>query len=353
MIRLGSLAGYPFEGPRVLAGWTPPARAGGLRHRVQARARAKPEQYAVIYVGHADDLSAERFPFNHPRASCWVRRARRAGGSSTSAPTRCPAGCRSHREQIARELIADLPARLQRASSTTRRGRTSGSASTTAPTTGPLTTGRDPAPGSWTRPRPALGLGIAVAVRLRTATGRSRRRRAAASGAARRPAGPAPARPRVGRLVGGAGDDPLGHAVQQRQRAGDDPTGAVDVLDAGSITSALRSIVRTSSAHSSRFVAIRVSCDADDVQVEGQPGDEQDDVDDGQTRRQRGHERTFPRTRPRNRWCSRPSASTASTSAAVSAISAVSAVLAAACLQRVADHRRPGGRSCAPAAPGW
>ena len=24
MIRLGSLAGYPFEGPRVLAGWTPP-----------------------------------------------------------------------------------------------------------------------------------------------------------------------------------------------------------------------------------------------------------------------------------------------------------------------------------------
>ena len=25
MIRLGSLAGYPFEGPRVLAGWTVPA----------------------------------------------------------------------------------------------------------------------------------------------------------------------------------------------------------------------------------------------------------------------------------------------------------------------------------------
>ena len=27
MIRLGSLAGYPFEGPRLLAGWTPPAEA--------------------------------------------------------------------------------------------------------------------------------------------------------------------------------------------------------------------------------------------------------------------------------------------------------------------------------------
>jgi hypothetical protein len=26
MIRLGSLAGYPFEGPRVLAGWTAPAK---------------------------------------------------------------------------------------------------------------------------------------------------------------------------------------------------------------------------------------------------------------------------------------------------------------------------------------
>ena len=37
MIRLGSLAGYPFEGPRLLAGWTPPADRGGVRDRVQAR----------------------------------------------------------------------------------------------------------------------------------------------------------------------------------------------------------------------------------------------------------------------------------------------------------------------------
>lgn len=27
MIRLGSLAGYPFEGPRTLAGWIPPHSA--------------------------------------------------------------------------------------------------------------------------------------------------------------------------------------------------------------------------------------------------------------------------------------------------------------------------------------
>ena len=35
----------------------------------------RPDRYAVIYVGHSDDLSAERFPFQHPRAHCWVRRA--------------------------------------------------------------------------------------------------------------------------------------------------------------------------------------------------------------------------------------------------------------------------------------
>ena len=27
MIRLGSLAGYPFDGPRLLGGWTPPPAA--------------------------------------------------------------------------------------------------------------------------------------------------------------------------------------------------------------------------------------------------------------------------------------------------------------------------------------
>src|SRR5260221_6832147 len=28
---------------------------------------ARPGRYAVSYVGHSDDLSAERFPFKHPR----------------------------------------------------------------------------------------------------------------------------------------------------------------------------------------------------------------------------------------------------------------------------------------------
>ena len=66
---------------------------------------ARPERYAVIYVGHADDLSAERFPFQHPRAACWVRRA----GSKWKvyiATYEVPGGGRAHREQIARELTA-------------------------------------------------------------------------------------------------------------------------------------------------------------------------------------------------------------------------------------------------------
>jgi hypothetical protein len=64
-----------------------------------------PDRYAVIYVGHCDDLSAERFPFQHPRAHCWVRRA----GSKWKVyicTYEVPGGGRSHREQITRELTA-------------------------------------------------------------------------------------------------------------------------------------------------------------------------------------------------------------------------------------------------------
>ena len=55
MIRLGSLAGYPFEGPRLLGGWTPPARAAVYAILYKADPDTKPDQYAVIYVGHSDD----------------------------------------------------------------------------------------------------------------------------------------------------------------------------------------------------------------------------------------------------------------------------------------------------------
>jgi hypothetical protein len=105
MIRLGSLAGYPFEGPRLLAGWTAPPVAAVYAIAYKPEAAGKPEQYAVVYVGHADDLSAERFPFQHPRAPCWIKRA----GSKWKVyicTYEVPGGTRSHREQIARELTA-------------------------------------------------------------------------------------------------------------------------------------------------------------------------------------------------------------------------------------------------------
>jgi len=105
MIRLGSLAGYPFEGPRLLAGWTPPATAAVYAVAYKPEPDARPDRYAVIYVGHSDDLSAERFPFQHPRAHCWVRRA----GSKWTVyicTYEVPGGGRPHREQIVRELTA-------------------------------------------------------------------------------------------------------------------------------------------------------------------------------------------------------------------------------------------------------
>ena len=105
MIRLGSLAGYPFEGPRLLAGWTPPASAAVYAIAYKPEPDARPDRYAVIYVGHSDDLSAERFPFQHPRAHCWIKRA----GSRWKVyicTYEVPGGGRPHREQIARELTA-------------------------------------------------------------------------------------------------------------------------------------------------------------------------------------------------------------------------------------------------------
>jgi hypothetical protein len=105
MIRLGSLAGYPFEGPRLLGGWTPPARPGVYAIVYKPEPDTRAERYAVIYVGHSGDLSQERFPFRHPRAHCWVRRA----GSKWKVyicTYEVPGGGPGHRQQIARELTA-------------------------------------------------------------------------------------------------------------------------------------------------------------------------------------------------------------------------------------------------------
>ena len=146
MIRLGSLAGYPFEGPRVLAGWTPPARPAVYAIAVKPEPDAKPDTYAVIYVDHSEDLSAERFPFSHRMAASWVRRA----GSRWKlyiCTYEVPGGLPSHREQIARELMAIYhPSCNPDQYDSSWKDEWIGEY--TAPTTGPLTTSRDPGPES-------------------------------------------------------------------------------------------------------------------------------------------------------------------------------------------------------------
>jgi hypothetical protein len=140
VIRLGSLAGYPFEGPRVLAGWTVPAAPAV--YAVMYKPDEDAEAYAVIYVGHTEDLQQERLPFRHPRSSCWIKRA----GSKWRlhvAWFEVPGGQTGHRKQIAEELCAVYrPGCNEQQFDSTWKDEWIGGYS--APTTGPLTTGRQP-----------------------------------------------------------------------------------------------------------------------------------------------------------------------------------------------------------------
>jgi hypothetical protein len=142
VIRLGSLAGYPFEGPRVLAGWTPPAIAAVFAVLYKPEPQAKAERYAVMYVDHSQDLTTERFPFQHRRAPCWVKRA----GDRWKiyiATYEVPGGLPTHREQIANELRAIYhPSCNETQFMQAWKDEWIGEYS--APTTAPLTTNRDP-----------------------------------------------------------------------------------------------------------------------------------------------------------------------------------------------------------------
>lgn len=142
MIRLGSLAGYPFEGPRVLAGWTPPSVPGVFVVMYRPDPEGAPDRFAVIYVGHAEDLSAEGFPFRHHAAPCWIARA----GSKYAvhvASYEIPGGLVGHRVQVADELVAVYsPQCNDQQYESSWRAEWIGSYE--APTTGPLTTGRSP-----------------------------------------------------------------------------------------------------------------------------------------------------------------------------------------------------------------
>ena len=142
MIRLGSLAGYPFDGPRVLAGWTPPAVPGVYVVMYRPDPEGAPERFAVIYVGHGDDLAAEGFPFRHPAAPCWIRRAGGKYGVHV-ATYQIPGGLPGHRAQVADELVAVYkPQCNDQQFESSWQDHWIGSYD--APTTGPLTTGRTP-----------------------------------------------------------------------------------------------------------------------------------------------------------------------------------------------------------------
>jgi hypothetical protein len=142
VIRLGSLAGYPFEGPRVLAGWTAPARPAVFAVMYKPEPDERSERYAVIYVDCAEDLSAQRFPFQHRRAPCWIKRA----GDRYRlyiATYEVPGGLPAHREQIANELRAVYrPGCNDTEYGPAWKDEWIGEYS--APTTGPLTTSREP-----------------------------------------------------------------------------------------------------------------------------------------------------------------------------------------------------------------
>jgi len=105
MIRLGSLAGYPFEGPRVLGGYQPPALGAVYAILYRADPVGKPHDFAVIDVDHADDLRDAKLPFGHPRAKCWERRATNKWGVHI-ATYAVPGGTSAHRAQIVKELLA-------------------------------------------------------------------------------------------------------------------------------------------------------------------------------------------------------------------------------------------------------
>ena len=105
MIRLGSLAGYSFEGPRLLGGFTPPEKPAVYAILYLPEPAERPDRYAVIYVDHADNLAEVGLPFKHPRAHCWIERA----GSKWKvhiATLEAPGAERPHRKMIAEELTA-------------------------------------------------------------------------------------------------------------------------------------------------------------------------------------------------------------------------------------------------------
>jgi len=74
MIRLGSLAGYSFEGPYTLAGWNP-IDSPGVYAIMYKQEQGGKDQYAVIYVGHTDNFTQEKVECRFGGARCQDERA--------------------------------------------------------------------------------------------------------------------------------------------------------------------------------------------------------------------------------------------------------------------------------------
>ena len=132
----------------MLAGWTAPALAAVYAIAYKPDPVAKPEEYAVLYVSHSDDLSTEGFPFNHPAAPCWLKRVDDKRFAVYICTYEAPGAQAAHREQITRELIAMYrpgcnPDQYDQAWKDEWIGEYQ-----TPGTTGPLTTDRDPSAGN-------------------------------------------------------------------------------------------------------------------------------------------------------------------------------------------------------------
>lgn len=110
MIRLGTLAGYSFEGPRLLGGWSPPSGPAVYAIVYKAAPNDKPNKYSVIYIDHAEDLQQAGLPFKHPQAPCWIKTAQ-SKWNLYICTFEVYAYGGHHRETICRELIADYEPR--------------------------------------------------------------------------------------------------------------------------------------------------------------------------------------------------------------------------------------------------
>jgi hypothetical protein len=141
VIRLGSLAGHAFEGPRLLAGWTAPERPAVYAILYRPDPSAKRERYGVIYVGHSDDLSREGFPFDHERAACWLKRVDGDRFRLHICTLEAPGATAGHREEITRELLAMYEPGCNK-ERYDRTWQEQWIGDYRAPTTGPLTTSR-------------------------------------------------------------------------------------------------------------------------------------------------------------------------------------------------------------------